>query len=198
MPRSSFYQIIYIELMILDRKVGSLAVASCVFEGSMYLFVFFWTPSLQDARTSVSSSSTESVLPYGLIFSCFMASMMLGSLIFNYMMNSKRLSQAQLLVYTFIVSALTFLTNLYFSSDEWVVFWMWCVFEVCVGIYYPCMGSLKGTIVEDGKRAATYALMRLPLNVFVVGALGLTGTSSDTGICILGQLQFIRDILYLS
>jgi len=184
--------------MILDRRVGSLAVASCVFEGSMYLFVFFWTPSLQDARTSVSSSGTESVLQYGLIFSCFMASMMLGSLLFNHMMNSKRLSQAQLLVYAFIVSALSFLTNVCFVNHEWVVFWMWCVFEVCVGIYYPCMGSLKGTIVEDGKRAATYSLMRLPLNVFVVGVLGLTGASSDAGICAPGQLQFIRDILQLS
>ena len=120
---------------------------------------------------------------------------MLGSLIFNHMMNSKRLSQAQLLVYAFVVSALCFLTNVYFVNYEWVIFWMWCVFEGCVGIYYPCMGSLKGTIVEDGKRAATYALMRLPLNVFVVGVLGLTGASSDAGICTPGQLQLIRDIL---
>lgn len=44
--------------------------------------------------------------------------------------------------------------------------------EVCIGTYYPCMGSLKGAIVEDGKRAIAYALVRLPLNVFCGGAFG--------------------------
>lgn len=49
-----------------------------------------------------------------------------------------------------------------------------------MGMYYPCMGYLKGTVVEDGQRAATYALMRIPLNVSVVGALGFTGTSNNS------------------
>lgn len=147
----------------------------------MYLFVFFWTPSLQSAAAAVAPVGTKYILPYGLIFASFMSSMMLGSLLFNYITNAKLLPQAHLLVYVFLVAGLSFTMNVYFAENECVVFWMWCLLEGCVGMYFPCMGYLKGTIIEDGKRAATYALMRIPLNLLVVGALGTLGVSSGAG-----------------
>jgi len=36
------------------------------------------------------------------------------------------------------------------------------------------MGYQKGRIVDDGVRAKVYGLLRIPLNVFVVGALSVT------------------------
>lgn len=171
----------YTNLRLLDYRVATLAMASCFFEGSMYLFVFFWTPSLQSAAAAAAPVGTVHVLPYGLIFASFMSSMMLGSLLFNHITNAKLLSQGHLLVYVFLVAGLSFTVNVYFAKNEWVVFWMWCLLEGCVGMYFPCMGYLKGTIIEDGKRAATYALMRIPLNLLVVGALGTMGVSNDAG-----------------
>lgn len=43
-----------------------------LFEGSMYTFVFLWTPAL---------SPNGEPIPHGMIFSCFMASSMVGSAI---------------------------------------------------------------------------------------------------------------------
>eukprot|EP00913_Durusdinium_trenchii_P020387 g19151.t1 len=47
------------------------------------------------------------------------------------------------------------------------------VFEMCVGLYFPMMGTMKGQIVPESKRATIYNLYRLPLNVIVVLTLML-------------------------
>lgn len=40
-------------------------------------------------------------------------------------------------------------------------------------MYWPSVGILKGKVIEDGVRARIYGMLRIPLNVFVVMALGL-------------------------
>ena len=47
------------------------------FEGSLYLFVFAWVPYLQEV------SLPDKQPPLGYIFSCFMVSMSLGSLLYT-------------------------------------------------------------------------------------------------------------------
>ncbi|KAG9106556.1 hypothetical protein FRC07_008781, partial [Ceratobasidium sp. 392] len=53
-----------------DSSMIVLGLVQTCFEGSMYLFVFLWVPSMQEA-------ALEENLPLGLIFSAFMVSMML-------------------------------------------------------------------------------------------------------------------------
>lgn len=45
------------------------------------------------------------------------------------------------------------------------------VFEVCVGMYWPCIGTLKSQLVPEENRAAVYTLFRVPLNAIVIGVL---------------------------
>ncbi|KAI5807906.1 hypothetical protein DFH27DRAFT_287579 [Peziza echinospora] len=166
-----------------DSRVSAIGLSCCFFEGSMYLFVFFWTPSLQDASgrgsTALLTGSSSphftptTPLPYGIIFASFMASMMAGSLIFNHLITKTKLDQIRILPYVFAVASAMFVVSIWFGRHEWVVFWAWCVFEACVGCYYPCVGYLKGVLVPSGQRAAVYALMRIPLNVFVVAAFAV-------------------------
>ena len=52
------------------------------------------------------------------------------------------------------------------------------VFEICVGLYFPMMGTLKGQIVPEESRAGIYNLYRLPLNVIVVQPWCLKFTQS--------------------
>ena len=78
-------------------------------------------------------------------------------------------------------------------------FWEFCVFEACVGAYYPVMSVLRGAFVPNEVRATVLllspmtnlgsgsvcsnrstqlsSLFRVPLNIFVTGAL-VTGVSS--------------------
>lgn len=55
--------------------------------------------------------------------------------------------------------------------SEQSAFWVFCLFEAAVGAYWPCMGYLKGRLIDDKACAQVYAMLRIPLNVFVVVSL---------------------------
>lgn len=155
-----------------NPRIIILGVASCLFDGSMYLFVFFWTPAL--------SAAASYSLPLGIIFACFMSSVMLGSLIFTLLTKNRLLTHSSLLTLTFLLASLALilpvLTTVFMRKNHWqeqITFLSFCIFELCVGIYMPCIGYLKGRLIEDGIRARVYGILRVPLNLFVVVALSL-------------------------
>ncbi|KAF8196104.1 hypothetical protein BJ912DRAFT_956324 [Pholiota molesta] len=179
-----------------DPLLLVLGLTQTCFEGSMYLFVFLWVPSLQEASPLASS------LPLGYIFSAFMVSMMLGSLLYTAIVahharataaysngyanghgahsktagvDSALTLHAKLSSIVCAVSALALATSVA-SADEHVRFWAFCAFEACVGMYYPVQGTLRGTLISNEHRATLSSLFRVPLNVFVVASL-LTGVS---------------------
>ncbi|CCM06022.1 uncharacterized protein FIBRA_08266 [Fibroporia radiculosa] len=60
-----------------DPSLLVIGLTQTCFEGSMYLFVFNWVPALQEVAAADAS------LPLGYIFSSFMVSMMIGSLLYT-------------------------------------------------------------------------------------------------------------------
>jgi len=158
--------------VLMDKRILTLGLASCFFEGSMYLFVFFWTPALKSAQIQHGSRPIPS-LPLGMIFACFMGSVMLGSLAFNLVVSKYQLiSHSRLLTIIFATASISLLVPV-LKKGEAITFWSFCVFEACVGMYWPSVGYLKGRIIDDGVRARIYGMLRIPLNVFVVVALSL-------------------------
>ncbi|VBB80048.1 Putative major facilitator superfamily transporter [Podospora comata] len=156
-----------------DPKILALGLSTTVFEGSMYLFVFFWAPALQSFASSSSSSPSGTSLPYGVIFAAFMASTLASSLIFGKI--TERLPFGSLLLSLLGVSSLCFFLAASNTSSSQFTFWVFCLFEACVGMYFPTMGFLKGKLIDDGVRSQVYGFLRIPLNVFVVVALLVTG-----------------------
>jgi hypothetical protein len=53
-----------------DERIALLGAMQSLFEGSMYTFVFLWTPALSPAGER---------LPHGMIFACFMVASMAGA-----------------------------------------------------------------------------------------------------------------------
>ncbi|GAB1315841.1 Molybdate-anion transporter [Madurella fahalii] len=157
-----------------NPRVLALGAASTVFEGSMYLFVFFWTPALK----SVQSSQGD--LPYGVIFSSFMAATLASSLAFNIITEKRLMGHVSLLVAILGASAGCFFLSANPRSEQ-SAFWVFCLFEAAVGMYWPCMGFLKGKLIDDGVRAQVYGMLRIPLNVFVVVSLLFTGDGDAHG-----------------
>lgn len=163
--------------MLKDPRIVCLGLSSTMFEGSMYLFVFMWGPALQSAHayeSAAASASSGAGLPYGIIFASFMASVLAASLLFNIAMDNK------LLKYTYLLGGILAVADLAFylleqPRSEQLTFWLFCLFEACVGMYWPCMGYLKGQLIDDGVRAQLYGILRVPLNVFVVVSLYFTG-----------------------
>jgi hypothetical protein len=129
-----------------------LGLVQTCFEGSMYLFVFLWVPSMQEAAAPGEN------LPLGLIFSAFMVSMMLGSLLYKSLVTYSNTGESTLVLhaklssFTLLLAAFALAINNLAHDERWR-FWAFCLFEACVGIYYPVQGMLRGTMIQNDHRA---------------------------------------------
>lgn len=141
-------------------------IISSLFEGSMYVFVFMWTPML----TNLSEKDTdgEANLPFGLIFSTFMVCCMIGSSLFSIMIEKARCEKIGILV--FGLGSLS-MAIIFLAPNDTICFIAMNVFEACVGMYFPIMGTMKSSIVPENQRTAIYNLYRIPLNFIVVMSL---------------------------
>lgn len=137
-----------------DPMLLVLGLTQTCFEGSMYLFVFIWVPSLQQV------TRYDETLPFGYIFSSFMVSMMIGSILYTMIVayskikgaDSSLTTHAKLSSIVCAVSALALASSIS-SRNEEVRFWAFCAFEACVGMYYPVQGMLRGTLISNEHRA---------------------------------------------
>ncbi|KAI8623678.1 MFS general substrate transporter [Xylariaceae sp. FL1651] len=164
---------------IKDSRVWAMSFVTCCFEGTMFLFMFFWPEILQDAHGRHHAGWNDAI-PHGVIFASFMAIMVLGALCFNLMSanpNSSNsgpashiLTPTLLLEMTFIVSGVGFCVAA-FVREEAGLFILFLLLEACNGIYVPSVAYHRGMIVTDGARARIYSLMNIPLFIFVVIAL---------------------------
>ena len=150
----------------------------------MYLFVVIWVPALQEC------SSTPDSIPLGYVFSAFMISMMLGSLLYTFitlhwhhpppshMHHTSTLTlHAKLSSLVCAVSAIAFGVSVsagYVMGEngEMIKFWAFCMFEACIGMYYPVQGMLRGSLIANEHRATvSLAYLSVPV-VFHISAPG--------------------------
>ncbi|RYP78778.1 hypothetical protein DL770_006837 [Monosporascus sp. CRB-9-2] len=157
--------------MIRKPRIFALGVTSCFLEGTVYLFLFYWSEALKSTRMRAGPASGDP--PFMLVLYSFMCATMIGSLIYTL------LTAAQTLQGAFnVIMAVTLVASCCLSlgavlQTESLLFWALCLFEVCVGAYLPSMAYLKSEVVEDGVRGRMYNLLRFPINVFVLVAYGL-------------------------
>lgn len=139
--------------LIVDPALLVLGLRQTCFEGSMYIFVFLWVPSMQEA------SPPGAQLPLGYIFSAFMVSMMIGSVVYTSVVShSLPRSDAPLVLHAKLASLNCLVASLalacsFSTSLPQSRFWSFCLFEACVGVYYPVQGMLKGSMISNDHRA---------------------------------------------
>ncbi|KAI3720564.1 hypothetical protein L2E82_31553 [Cichorium intybus] len=156
-----------------DEKIALLGAIQSLFEGSMYTFVFLWTPAL---------SPNDEEIPHGFIFATFMLASMLGSSFAARLMarSSPRVESYMQIV--FLVSAasllLPILTTLFIlapsevkgggiSLGGSVELLGFCVFEACVGIFWPSIMKMRSQYIPEEARSTIMNFFRIPLNIFV-------------------------------
>lgn len=83
-----------------DEKIALLGAIQSLFEGSMYTFVFLWTPAL---------SPNDEEIPHGFIFATFMLASMLGSSIASRLMARASLKVESYMQIVFAISSITFM-----------------------------------------------------------------------------------------
>lgn len=173
-----------------DMRIWVLSFASCCFEGAIFIFTFFWPGTLQEAHDREHPVDHDAT-PYGVVFATFMASMVLGAILFGLLTHNPRspgikltqtlgvMAPTLLLGMALLISAFSFLIAA-FSKAELRLFLSFLLLEACNGVYVPSMAYHRSMIVKDSSRALVYGLMNIPLFIFVIVALATT-TSGDRG-----------------
>ncbi|KXS21507.1 DUF791-domain-containing protein [Gonapodya prolifera JEL478] len=145
-----------------DKAILATGLIQVLFETCMYVFVFLWTPVLE-------TLTENGHVPYGLVFACFMISVMIGSVLFRWMIDrgwtGKEMAQLQMTVASASMVALVVTTNVA------VVFASFILFEMCCGIHFPLSGTLRSRYVPEDSRATIMALFRMPMNVMVAASV---------------------------
>lgn len=153
------------QLFVANKRFVCLSLLVACFEGSMYAFVFNWTPALE---------SEEVPPPHGIIFALFMMACMSGASTSTLV--SDYLSPHQLLMVVCCLSSFSFVIA---STTVWggsttslkAILASFLLFEFCVGAYFPSLGVIKSEIVPEAIRGTMYNIFRVPLNAVVVGLL---------------------------
>ncbi|XP_046572465.1 molybdate-anion transporter-like isoform X2 [Haliotis rubra] len=159
-----------------DNKVLYLGLIQSLFEGSMYVFVLEWTPALTPKAPVTGAAAKRHLLedneghhgtiPHGHIFAAFMVAVMFGSSVFKVL--SKFTSIESFMRPVLFTAALTLLTPILFPGNQAVIFSGFLVFEMCVGIFWPSLGTMRGKYVPEETRATIMNVFRIPLNLLVV------------------------------
>ncbi|KAJ7553435.1 hypothetical protein O6H91_06G097700 [Diphasiastrum complanatum] len=155
-----------------DEKIALLGAIQSLFEGSMYTFVFLWTPAL---------SPNEQKIPHGFIFATFMLASMLGSSLASRLMARINVRVEGYMQIVFLVSAGSLLLPVLInfindSSGErggsitasgQLLLLGFCIFEACVGVFWPSIMKMRSQYIPEESRSTIMNFFRIPLNVFV-------------------------------
>merc|ERR1712039_75640 len=154
-----------ITLLAVDRRALLLGVVISAFEGSMYAFVFNWTPAL-DSETIKP--------PHGVIFATFMMTCMCGASASTLVGNMAKPGMRLLATFAagFIAFVVASQASMRISGENLgLSLAAFLLFEFCCGVYFPTVGVLKSEIVPEQVRGTVYNIYRVPLNAIVVSLL---------------------------
>ncbi|KAJ9679971.1 hypothetical protein PVL29_021766 [Vitis rotundifolia] len=155
-----------------DEKIALLGAIQSLFEGSMYTFVFLWTPAL---------SPNDEEIPHGFIFATFMLASMLGSSLASRLLARTSLKVESYMQIVFVISSASLLlpivTNILIEPSKvkggsisfggCVQLLGFCTFEACVGIFWPSIMKMRSQYIPEEARSTIMNFFRIPLNIFV-------------------------------
>ena len=157
-----------------DPRIASLGAIQSLFEGSMYTFVFLWTPAL---------SPNGEQIPHGFIFALFMLACMIGSSIAaKLLVNVENVPVENYMRYVFGVSAAALFIPVLLRASGMnamadkeggltvagsVLLLGFLIFEGCVGVFWPSIMKMRSTYIPEESRSTIMNFFRIPLNMFV-------------------------------
>lgn len=152
-----------------DRKIFLLGIVQALFEASMYVFVLEWTPALTEALNRDSIDKTDSKnppIPHGYVFASYMVAMMMGSNSYKVLCNYA--TPESFMRYVVAISAACLSVPVLMPHAQILMFISFLVFEVCIGLFWPAMATMRSKYVPEEARATIMNYFRIPLNLIVV------------------------------
>jgi len=176
--------------IVADPRILCVGAVQALFEGAMYIFVLQWPPAVIGVLPGQD-------VPFGKVFSCLMASCMVGSSVFGPFTRIQPVEKAAAGMLLVAAVAMGIATN--WSGSLPCVLTSFFLFEACVGFYFPAMGTLRSKYLPDSHRGVMMAMIRIPENIIVVTVmltiqgLGLQGSlACSTAALALAFLAMLR------
>lgn len=166
-------------LMLKDKRIMMVGAIQALFEGAMYIFVLQWPPALKSAIVSSNLFGSNPIVPFGKIFSCFMASCLIGSSAFSAL--SSKISTELMTSAMLVLAALSMGVSTLAGGNLYALIAAFFAFEACVGMYFPSIGTLRSKYIPDSHRSVIMNIFGMPLNLIVVSVflsiqkLGVSG-----------------------
>mmetsp|Transcript_48626 Transcript_48626/g.154052 ORF Transcript_48626/g.154052 Transcript_48626/m.154052 type:complete len:220 (+) Transcript_48626:255-914(+) len=159
-----------------------------LFEASMYIFVLVFAPAIVAAAPAAAREG----LPFGKVFSCFMAACAVGSATFSLCSAKGLRAEAFLLPVLLGAAGALYLASsppaatmlqraLSMSHKPLYLVFCFAAFEAAVGVYFPAVGGLRAAYLPGAQRGAIMALTRVPLNLLVIAVALARDRLGDTG-----------------
>lgn len=158
-----------LRIIFRDQQVLLLGCVQSLLESCMYIFVFLWTPVLDPGDGAGN-------IPLGMVFSCFMVCIMVGSALFS-ILNHRGHTEAQILKYCLTLIAGAMATCCYSARpgaspiDKVISFCAFIVLEIGIGMYFPSISYLRSQVIPESHRANVMNWFRVPMNIITCGAL---------------------------
>ncbi|XP_014671311.1 PREDICTED: molybdate-anion transporter-like [Priapulus caudatus] len=154
-----------------DRKVLCLGIIQSLFEGAMYTFVLEWTPALSPPidptdEVTLAHGNERVTIPHGYVFANFMVAIMIGSCIFKLLL--VHLPVESFMRPVLLIAAGSLAMPVLFHGEQMLIFVGFIIFEVCVGIFWPALSTMRGKYVPEEARSTIMNLFRVPLNAVVI------------------------------
>jgi MFS family permease len=159
-----------LQVMWRDGRIVSLGAVQALFEGAMLIFVLQWPPAMKAAILSRYTAPAGLVIPFGSIFSCFMASCLVGSTLFSALMKYRAARPESIATVMLATASLALATSARYGLQHLSLLTAaFFAFEACVGMYFPLIGTLRARYLPDSHRSVLMNLFGIPLNLIVVG-----------------------------
>ena len=142
-----------------------MGITQALFEGSMFIMVFLWTPFLEAAAGKANS------VPHGLTFAIFMVAIMVGSKLFGIAVGTYQAQLATLGAVAMAVGALAFWAIVWLELNAGGVLAAFVLFELACGLYFPAVGTQKGKLVPESVRSTMTNIFRMGVNIIVISSL---------------------------
>lgn len=181
-------------LMRADKKILLVGAMQALFEGAMYIFVLQWCPAIKNAITSSPLWGANAAVPFGKIFSCFMANCLLGTTLYGAVQSKGvRTEKSAAAMMAVAAAAMGLATHTVSTGTKNLnaLIAAFFAFEACVGMYFPSIGTLRSKYLPDSHRSVIMNIFGIPLNLIVVSVflsikyLGVVGALS----CATGALS---------
>ena len=146
-----------------SHHVFYLVILQACFEAAIHIALFMWVPVLYTSAAALGGSGALDTVvaaaagadagaasaappPFGVIFSMFMSSLMLGSYWFQ-LVAARGTRTVEELGRLACVTASVAMVVLAAVQSRALVLLAFLVFEVCKGVYYPVVGTLRGQYI---------------------------------------------------